>query len=187
MTTPSERFRTNADRFTDIVAAVPSTAWSNATPCAEWAARDVVHHVVTTELDFLARMPFAPADPPATGDPVTAWPAVRDLVQAALDDPASAAHAYEGYFGPTTFEASIDAFYASDLTVHGWDLARAAGLDAHQPIDPAETERVRLAMAGLGDAMRAPGLFADPMPVAADASAQERLLAWLGRDPDWPG
>jgi uncharacterized protein (TIGR03086 family) len=185
MTTPSERFRANASRFTEIVSAVPRAAWSNPTPCAEWTARDIVHHVVSTQLEFLARMPFAPADSPSTDDPLTAWPTVRDLVQASLDDPSSAGHTYDGYFGPTTFEASIDTFYATDLTVHGWDLARAAGLDAYQPIDPAEIERVRAPMGDLGDAMRAPGLFAEPVPVADDAPEQARLLAWLGRDPHW--
>ena len=183
---PAERFRHNAARFTEVVAAVPDDAWSAPTPCAGWTVRDVVAHVVDTELDFLGRMGFAaPGVPGAEAEPRDRWPGVRDAVQAVLDEPVSAGHEYDGYFGRTTIEATVDQFYAADLTVHRWDIARGAGLTAMEVIADDEIACITSGLGTIDESiMRAPGLFDPPVEVDDDgASATDRLVAWLGRDP----
>ena len=43
---------------------------------------------------------------------------------------------FDGFFGRSTFAQGVDRFLCSDLVLHGWDLARATGLD--ETMDPAE-------------------------------------------------
>ena len=179
----ADRYRTFARRFTDIVDAVDGSAWARPSPCEEWSARDVVAHVAQSELEHLDRVGLAPDEGPALDDPLAAWPAVRDLVQAALDDPATASTGYEGFFGPSTFAESIDQFYTPDLMVHGWDIARATGLTGMEAMPGPEVERYDAAMRSLGDAVRQPGVFGPEVEAAGDASPQDRLLAYLGRVP----
>jgi uncharacterized protein (TIGR03086 family) len=110
-----------------------------------------------------------------------AWPTVRDQIQAALDDPAKADYGYDGYFGPTTFAQTIDAFYNADLVVHTWDLATATDLTEFISIDPVEMEKVIADLAPMSEMMRQPGLFGPARDVADDADAQTRFLAFFGR------
>lgn len=180
MSTPSQRYAAAAARFTQLVADVPSHGWSAPSPCEGWSAADVVAHVVSTELDFMAQRGVAAPETDGLA-PVDAWPAVRDAMQAALDDPTTATRAFDGYFGPTTIEATIDRFYSMDLIVHRWDLATATGLAGHAVLHPVEIEQVRENLVGLEAAMRSPGLFGPEQPVDGDATDQQRLLAYIGR------
>ncbi|MDO9175099.1 MAG: TIGR03086 family metal-binding protein [Actinomycetota bacterium] len=180
MSTPSQRYATAAARFTALVTDVPPPLWSAPSPCDGWSAADVVAHVVSTELDFMAQRGIAA---PATDGlpPADAWPVVRDAMQAALDDPATATRGFDGFFGPTTVEATVDRFYSMDLIVHRWDLATATGLHAHAVLHPVEVEQVRENLVGLEGAMRSPGLFGPEQPVGPEATDQDRLLAYIGR------
>ena len=119
-------------------------------------------------------------------DPVAAWPGVRDAMQRVIDDPQIAGHRYDGYFGPTTLGETIDQFYAMDLAIHRWDLATAAGLEDHRTIDPDDVDRLLEAAKGFGEAARMPGVYGPEVQVPADAPAQDRLLAFTGRDPGRP-
>jgi uncharacterized protein (TIGR03086 family) len=180
--TPAERFRHHADRLDRLIAAVPTDGWDASSPCEGWTALDVVRHIVDTELDLLGRMGFEP--PSIEGlEPLDAWPVVRAAVSRSLDDPARADFRYDGYFGPTTFGETVDQFYSFDLVLHRWDIARAVGLGDHEAIEPHEIDRIRADAAGFGAAMRMPGVIGAEVEAPADATEQERLLAWLGRDP----
>jgi uncharacterized protein (TIGR03086 family) len=184
---PSDRYRVLSTRFTELVQVVPVERWASPSPCTDWVAADVVEHVITTERDLLAGMPFAPTTDVTneatpinpTADRLGAWQQVNNNMQRALEKHAS--HAYDGYFGPTTFGETVDRFYNMDLVVHTWDVARAAGLPEFETIDPAEISRIRAAMDGLGDNLRQPGLFGPEIEVATDADAQTKFLAFLGR------
>lgn len=187
----AERYRRLAARFTDAIAAVPASEWSSPSPCDGWTAGHVVHHVVSSQHGFLDGMPFgdvpsAAPDASASPDELAAcWSAVRGAVQAALDDPATASHSYDGFFGPTTFAATVEQFYCMDLLVHTWDLARAASLHEFEAMEPGDVEWAERMVRPLGDAVRMEGVFG-PEVVLDDpdaASAQDRFLAWAGRRP----
>jgi uncharacterized protein (TIGR03086 family) len=180
----AERYRRLSQRFTDIVASVPSDRFGSPSPCEGWSVSDIIGHVVTTELDILERMSFGPDSKPDVVDPLTAWPIVRARMQTVLENHDQAAFAYDGYFGPTTFSETIDTFYCADLTVHGWDIARAAGLTDWEPVEQSEIDTVMAAFgpdSALAPALRQPGLFGEPTTVADNADATTRLMAWLGR------
>src|SRR5438270_5167368 len=154
----SERYARLADAFANKIAAVPDDRWDSQSPCADWQARDVVAHVVATQGMFLGFVGQELGDlPSADDDPLGAWNAARARVQANLDDPERAKAEFQGFTGTSTFEAAVDKFLCSDLVVHGWDLARAAGLEDRMP--PEDIERVRRYMTSMGDALRGPQAF----------------------------
>ena len=76
-------------------------------------------------------------------------------------------------------------FYGWDLVVHGSDIARATG----QPwsVTEAEAASLHATADGWGDALYSEGVCSGAVPVPDDASATDRLLARLGRDPEWRG
>jgi uncharacterized protein (TIGR03086 family) len=77
----------------------------------------------------------------------------------------------------------IAAMLASDVVVHGWDLARATGQEYR--CDPAAAEVAHRFVAETGEQGRQMGIFGAPVPVAADAPALDRALGLSGRDPGW--
>ena len=182
MTAISERYKKLSTAFADKVAAVPDGSWSNQSPCAEWNARDVVRHVVDTQGMFLGFIGKELGDVPSVDDdPVSAWNTARAVVQANLEDPASAQAEFDGFWGKSTFEAGVDRFLCTDLVVHGWDLARSAGLDDR--IDPDEVAKVHATAESFGDAMRSPRAFGPAVDPPAGADDQSKLMAFLGRQP----
>ncbi|MDT9595207.1 TIGR03086 family metal-binding protein [Nocardioides zeae] len=162
--------------------------WDAPTPCDGWTVRDVVRHAVDTEGELLARhglaSPLAPDAPhPADAEDLAAsWRAWAAGVAAVVDDEALAT-TYDGFFGPTTVGETLRDFYTWDLAVHAWDVARATG--QAYALSDAEAAAHEETAAAWGDALYAEGVCAGPVPVAADASAWERLLGRLGRDPGW--
>jgi len=180
MTEISDRYRRRAAAMTDRIAGVADDGWDAATPCEEWTATDLVQHLVDTTgmfFGFIGEDP--PGGPPAAEDPAGAFAASRDAMQAALHDPAMAGKGFDGFFGPTTLEQSVDGFLSVDLVVHGWDLARAT--DQDERMDPDDVEQVHAAMASMGDKLRGPGAFGPEIEPPADADAQTKLLCFLGR------
>ncbi len=178
----ADRYRRIAAGFTERVEAVPPGRWSAESPCEGWTARDVVGHVVGAHGMFVEMVGRSLGEVPSVDDdPAAAWAAARDVVQADLDDPERAGEAFEGFFGPSTFEGSVDRILAGDVLVHTWDLARATGQDERLPDD--EIERGLAAFAGMGDAVRSAGVFGPEVEPPADADPQTRLLCFTGRDP----
>lgn len=182
--TPADRYRRLAGRFSTVVEAVPAGGGEWPSPCEGWSVADVIAHVVTTQRELLAGMPFEETGDLVGADPEQAWPELRDRVQRALDDPARAGHSYVGSFGPTTFAETIGWFYCFDLLVHGWDVARAIGRPDLEVMDPADVAWAEAVMAPLGDQVRGDGILG-PEVLLDDpaASAQDRFLAWTGRRP----
>ena len=69
----------------------------------------------------------------------------------------------------------------SDQLLHGWDLARATGQDATMPAGLPEVA-YEMIHGRFTDEQRK-GVFKAEVTVGPDASAQEKLLAYTGRDP----
>ena len=177
METIIDRYDRLSGAFADKVAAVPGDRWAARSPCEGWTARDVVRHVCETPGLFLGFVGREFGDLP--DDPAEAIAVSRERVLAALNDPDVAGAEYEGFMGRMTFADGIDRFINFDLVVHGWDLAKAAGLDDR--IDPGDLARLEEASKGFGDAMRGPGAFGPEVEPPAGADEQTRVLAFLGR------
>ncbi|MDG4825845.1 TIGR03086 family metal-binding protein [Asanoa sp. WMMD1127] len=159
------------------------------TPCVDWDVRTLVNHVlqVGTALALAAR-----------GGPVPSELWTTELVddsfaeRFAADADAAAAGWAVAPAAPITFgayempPATVASMLATDLTIHGWDLARATGQD-YRP-DPSAVDLSTRFMTEMGEQGRAMGAFGGPVPVAPDAGAFAAVLAASGRDPEWrPG
>jgi uncharacterized protein (TIGR03086 family) len=142
-----------------------------------------VRHVIDTHGMFLGLVGREmDAAPSVDEDPLGAFLGASARVQHGLDDPALAGETFDGFFGTTRFDTAIDRFISLDLVIHGWDLARATGQDTTLP--PEEVERIATVdVPAFGDALHAPGVVGPEVHVPPDASAQDRLLAVLGRHP----
>jgi len=180
-------FRRLSARFSAVVEATSPQLWDSPSPCDDWSVRDVVVHVIDTERDLLGRMPFGPSILTLSPQPDTAthlvdgWNHIRDAMQMALDNPETAGHAYDGYFGPTTFAETVDTFYSGDLLVHSWDVARGAGLTEFEALDPHDMRRTRVMLEPMGDVLRSGGVYGPAIELTGTETEQQQFLAWTGR------
>ena len=180
----AERYRKVAGGFTARVEGVPAGAWDNSSPCEGWVARDVVGHLV----EWLPAYFFttweieAKPGPSVAEDPVGAWAALDDTIQSSLDDPNIASAVRDTRMGPSSFEQQIDMICTSDVFFHTWDLARATGQD--ETLDEGEVERMLAGMSTIDeDMLRSSGHYGPRVDVPEDARAQDKLIAFIGRQP----
>jgi len=182
MSEVSERYRRLATGVTDKIEQVPEDRWSSQSPCEKWTARDLVRHLVEVHGMFMGFVGRELRPGPDVGsDPLGAWTSARDQMQSDLDDPERAGAEFDGLAGRSTFADAVDRFVCFDLNIHGWDLARAAGLD--ERIEPEELPKLWATAESFGDAIRSENVCGPPVEVPDDASEQDRLLAFLGRRP----
>jgi uncharacterized protein (TIGR03086 family) len=180
MTEYADRYRRNVAAFADTLRAVPDERWSAPSPCPDWTARDVVRHVVETQGVFEQLVGREmPPGPSVDDEPLGAFEHATGQIAAHLDDPELAQVEYEGMFGTSTFEKSVDQFLSGDLVMHRWDLGRAAGQDVALP--PDEIDRAWEDTKVYGDKMRQQGAFGPEIEPAPDADEQTKLLNFLGR------
>jgi uncharacterized protein (TIGR03086 family) len=179
---PAERHREIGRVFTDRVRGTRS--WDVPSPVAEWTARDVVRHLTEWLPSFLSGGIQLPAGPSVDNDPVGAWQAQYDAVQALLDDPATADLVLSNrHIGEVPLDRAIDQFYTTDVFMHTWDLARATGQDDR--LDSDFCTELLARMEPLEEVMRSSGQYGARVPVKDDADAQTKMLGFIGRDPDW--
>ena len=173
---------------------VPATAVGAPTPCSDLDLRGVLDHLGWAAVLFqhaAAKEPFehdwsAPGPPPSlAGDPAR-WGAA---LAADLDRTAEAWSAAEAWDGETLMGTSpmpsafTGAMLVAELALHGWDVARAAGVPYEVPAAVGDATLTAVhAMAQMG---RDGGWYGPEVPVPADAPAFDRALGLSGRDPAW--
>ena len=156
--------------------------WSAPTPVKEWVAQDVVEHLGWLP-GMLGGMGVQLDVPALAQDPVARLRAQSAAVQALLESPEADRVLETSWFGSRPLSWVINNFYTFDVFAHGWDLARSSGQDAE--LDEDYAEQARAGMAAMGSSLQESGQFGTPQPVADDAPAGERLMALMGRDPNW--
>jgi len=174
-----EQFQLATDSFTNLVAGVRPDQLANKTPCPEWSVQELISHVVTGNLMFTRLI--TGAEPPAVD-------AVRDPVEAitvsskALREAASA----EGVLGKTYVTpmgertgGRLMAIRVVELSVHGWDLAKATGQKLDLPEDIIETCYKVLRPMLSEDRNGLP--YAAEQQTGPEAGQTDRLAAFAGR------
>jgi uncharacterized protein (TIGR03086 family) len=148
------------------------------TPCDEWQVRELLNHMLETQRYFVGAAKGEDASPPGPnpGDHLSDDPAA-DLAQARAD--VMETFGQDGVIEKTGPALGI-AF--ADQLLHGWDLARATHQDATMPDGLAEAA-YGLINGAFTEEQRA-GVFKPAIDVADDASPQQKLLAFTGRQPD---
>ncbi|MET9877770.1 TIGR03086 family metal-binding protein [Actinacidiphila glaucinigra] len=176
------------DRALPLVHALPDEALDAPTPCAEYDVRNLLNHLLHVVVGFQALAAREEADFSVTPDRLAAygdgWRSRFEEETELLVSAWAVPGADEGVAGSMNLPArTVGAMALLDLTVHPWDLARATGL----PWTP-DAEGLRALeelVAAMGPTARKTGVFGEPAPVPAGASAFEALLAGTGRDPRW--
>ena len=184
--TPAEHHRAVAAHFTGLVRSAPSSSWDQPAPVPGWVARDVVRHLVEWLPALLSSSSSItlPGGPSVDDDPVAAWTSHADAVQAVLDDPATAdAVLSNPHIGERPVAEAIDMIYTSDVFMHTWDLARATGQRSN--LDPQTCEAMLAGMEQIEEMLRASGQYGPRVPIDSSASAEDRLMAFVGRDPEF--
>ena len=159
-----ERHRRACAGFSNVAADLSDEQWSRPTPCTEWDARALVEHLIGFHEVLLLRPLGVRAHRPKTG-PAARWEATSTAMFDALTEPLPV-------LGALT----------TDVLVHTWDLARAAGA----PV-VLDAELVDRALDGLraSDAELPADMFAAAVAVPDTADPTTKLVARYGRDPRW--
>jgi uncharacterized protein (TIGR03086 family) len=169
-----------------IVDGVAADRWHAATPCAGWDARDLVNHLVAGNLwaaELAAGGTIESVGSRLDGDllgdhPAAAYAASASAAAAVFRRPGALDAPCAVSYGPVP--GSVYAGHRLlDVLVHGWDLAVATGQD--YTLDPELMQSCQQIIEPQLDAFRAAGAIAAEVAVPADAPAQTRFLAMLGR------
>lgn len=154
------------------------------TNCDGWDVRRMIDHLLAGQQMFAASATggtFAPPDdpPPAlTGDdPAAQYEDARKATAHAFAQDGVLASTIAHMPAPQALGIAF-----CDNLIHGWDLARSTGQDATMPEDLA-TAAFAMLDGNIPDERRNSGLFKSSVPVADDASMQDKLVAYTGRDP----
>jgi uncharacterized protein (TIGR03086 family) len=147
------------------------------TPCEGWDVRQLLNHMLETQQYFVrsargqkATLPSATPSEILTADPVADFRRARSETLSNFGE--------DGMIEKTGPALGI-AF--SDQLLHGWDIATATGQDSTMPEGLADAA-YELIHGQFTEEQRQ-GVFKPEISVDEGASAQERLLAYTGRNP----
>jgi uncharacterized protein (TIGR03086 family) len=150
------------------------------TPCDEWDVRTLMNHMLETQQYFVGAARGENASPPSPQPPEM----LSDDPARDFEDMRSATLQTFGGEGVIEKTGPSLGIAFSDTLLHGWDLAEATGQDSTMPkgLPEAAYEMIH----GRFTDEQRKGLFKPEVQVESNASAQDKLLAYTGRDPKQP-
>ena len=147
------------------------------TPCEQWDVRTLLNHMLETQKYFVGAARGEDVSPPAASppellgdDPRADFERVRSEMLNTYGAP--------GVIDKTGPSLGI-AF--SDQLLHGWDLAQATDQDTTMPEGLPEAAFEMIHGRFTDDQRK--GIFKPEIDVAVTSSAQDKLLAYTGRNP----
>lgn len=154
-----------------------ATDLSAETPCEGWQLRTLLDHMLETQRYFASAARGEDASPPGPTPPslLSENPAA-DFARARQE--VIEAFSAEGVLDKTGPLLGI-AF--ADQLLHGWDVARATGQDDAMPADLPQPAYDHI-HGRFSDEQRK-GVFGPEIHLEGEATPQERLLAYTGREP----
>lgn len=196
MASVAEKYRRRADEFARRVALVSTAQWENSSPCEEWTVGEVFAHVI--DMHSVILRPLGRASEvsfSADIEPLEQFQRARAVIEEVLADPQlSQVETEIPGEGPAPLEREIDTVLSQDLAIHSWDLAVSVGLDGTMHPDDVDElwQRFSLIPADVMEQFRIPDafgpgvtVFGPEVSVSRNASKQDRLLGFIGRDPQW--
>jgi uncharacterized protein (TIGR03086 family) len=146
------------------------------TPCSEWNVAALLDHMAGGAGYLIGAVGVA-SEGPSWPDPVAVKECLEVLRRPGVLE--------QKCTSPAGFEWSVaeaTAGTAMDQLIHTWDLAVAVGGDRR--LDPEVVEAVvAMFLPQMPEIGRQAGLVGPAVPVPAGASAQDRLLGAMGRNP----
>lgn len=183
-----EMFERSANRFGALVGQVGEHQWGDPTPCDGWDVRTLVNHVTAEQCwaphlvagEHLDQVGDRYEGDVLGEDPPAAWEQAAGLSIASFAQPGALDRTVHLSYGEEACSEYLLQML-TDIAVHGWDLARAIGVDA--TIDTDVAEHLVEEMGARREMLRSSGLFADSVPVPPGSGPTDRLVALLGRRP----
>jgi uncharacterized protein (TIGR03086 family) len=182
----------------DIVDMVRPADLSRPTPCADWNLADLLAHMTAQHRGFAAAARGHGADEEiwkadTVADTVQTDPAgtyagaAHDVLEAFAADGATETTFALPEFGPgATFPGALAiGFHFVDYVVHGWDVAAAMGAPYQLPDDVVAAVLPLVMAIPDGDFRGSSGVPFDRAVNSSGATDFDRILAHLGRRPDW--
>jgi uncharacterized protein (TIGR03086 family) len=176
------------DQTRRFVAGVADDQWSAPSPCEAWDVRALVNHIVAgnwwvaplVEGQTIEQVGDRYDGDVLGDDPLDAYDRSATEAAAAFRAPGAMETPVAVSYGPVP--GSIYAGHRFiDVLIHGWDVARATGQDTtldHELLGACwEVLEPQL------DLLSASGMFGQRQDLPADAPAEDRILAVLGRTP----
>jgi uncharacterized protein (TIGR03086 family) len=178
MSRPLDLWRPTAAKWNEVYGQVIGSQWEQPTPCAEWTVRQLVDHTLGWQAEGgrLIGADTAPGDD---------WDRIYAAFDALFSEPSPLTGNVAEFGGIAKQE--LAGFLIGDLLIHSWDLARSIGADETLPPENVEATTIGLhhvppaLLRGtnpLGQKMMAAAI-----EVPADASLQDKMLAFTGRRP----
>jgi uncharacterized protein (TIGR03086 family) len=177
--------RRAVDQTGRIVAGVKPDQLSGPTPCAEWDTRALLNHTIGgVEMfdDAVQSKPFTGsmfANDNVGNDPGASYEHRAKMLRDTLAQPGVLDRTWTMPFGEVP-GAMGAAFATLELFQHGWDVARASGQAVDFDPDITATASATAQMMP-AEQVRVPGVFGPEANCPPDASAEDRLAAFLGR------
>lgn len=169
----AEAWRMGADLWTEVSSEMGDEHWDKPSTCDEWTVRELVDHALYWQ-GMAGRLLNAGTQ---KGDD---WSTIHAAVSAALDDPARLEGNAEKFSNMPRHR--VFGLMLADLLIHTWDLATSIGTEIALPEEAAEA-----ALFGLRrmptEMLRSPTMYGPEVEVAPDASAQNKLIGFVGRQP----
>lgn len=162
--------------------------WDRRSPCDAWDARGVLEHVIGFH-DVLLLRPLGLKPDRPRDDPLARWELTYGQLEEAFKP------------GRRLFEQVVDVpelhdnaatrrdarammpDLTRDVLVHTWDLARAVGADDR--LDSGWCEQFYATLPEDPSALSVSGMFGAAVTADDQIDIQSKLLARLGRNPNW--
>ena len=181
-----ELFAQAVHEFDGRVQQVKADQWHDPTPCTEWDVHALVNHLVN-EARWVRPLLMGKTleevgdslDGDLLGDdPIGSWNGARDEELAAvgsLGSPEEMVHVSWGQIPASEYLTQV----LIDHVIHGWDLARAIGVD--EQLSPELVDFCLEVTRPMEPMLRGSGRFGDKVEISQGAGPQAELLGLLGR------
>jgi uncharacterized protein (TIGR03086 family) len=168
-------------RAAAVMARVGAGRLGDPTPCAEWTVQQLIDHMVGST-DYLAAVLAGRATVARSGAWVDDYRNGARSVLEALRRPGVLDRMCLSPLGFTWSIGQATAGSFMDNLIHTWDLATAT--DQERTLDGELVDAcVAMFLPEMPERGRSAGLVGPAVPVPAGASAQDRLLGAMGRQP----
>jgi len=170
----------------EVIGSLKPDDLARSTPCEGWDVRALINHMVGVNERFAAAVsggtpPDASADLVGS-DPAGAYRAAAGKAMAAWRSPGALDRTVRLAAGEMPGQVACGVQFVDQLQ-HVWDLCKATGRP--YPLNPElASTALEMSRQRIGPDRRGPGKpFGAEVPCPANAPAQDRLAAFLGRQP----
>ncbi len=180
-------------RVRSLLLGITDDHLSRPTPCSDWTVGDLLDHLTGLSRAFTqaaqkrtgAPGTEGPPPQPSAADLSPQWRSRLPVVLEELAIAWRAPSAWEGTAraGGVTMPAVVMGMVAvNELTMHGWDLARATGQE--YAADPRMLEPL-IEFLSQGTREGTPGMFGPVVEIEEEADLLDQAVCLAGRNPRW--